>query len=53
MVTLPMVVADQGAEYFSSWKHRYIYTHHVHHKTAKDFPGIIQESLRSPSDADS
>mgnify|MGYP003637228648 FL=1 len=53
MATLPMVVADEAAKYWSLCKHRYIYTHHVHHKTAKDFPGITQESLRSPSEADS
>ena len=51
--TLPMVVADEASIYWSSCKHRYIYTHHVHHKTSKDFAGITQESLRSPSEADS
>lgn len=30
----------------SSVKHRYIYTHHVHHKIAKDFIGCTIESLR-------
>jgi len=28
-------------------EHRYFYTHHVHHKTAKDFINITVESLRS------
>jgi hypothetical protein len=32
---------------------RYIYTHHVHHKMAKDDIGVTIESLRSPSSADS
>jgi hypothetical protein len=32
---------------------RYFYTHHVHHKTAKDFINVTVESLRSPSPADS
>jgi hypothetical protein len=34
-------------------EHRYFYTHHVHHKTAKDYINITVESLRSPSGADS
>lgn len=40
----------------SSWsdsKHRYMYTHHVHHKIAKDYINVTVESLRSPSAADS
>jgi len=40
----------------SEWanaEHRYFYTHHVHHKTAKDFINVTVESLRSPSEADS
>ena len=32
---------------------RYFYTHHVHHKTAKDLIGVTVESLRSPSVSDS
>jgi len=32
---------------------RYFYTHHVHHKTAKDLIGVTVESLRSPSTSDS
>jgi len=34
-------------------EHRYFYTHHIHHKTAKDFINVTVESLRSPSPADS
>jgi hypothetical protein len=34
-------------------EHRYFYTHHVHHKTAKDYINVTVESLRSPSGADS
>jgi len=40
------------AEDWGKCKHRYIYTHHVHHKTAKDFIGVTVESLRSPSGTD-
>lgn len=38
---------------WSNTKHRYFYTHHVHHKTAKDYIGVTVESLRSPSGTDS
>ena len=38
---------------WANTKHRYIYTHHVHHKTSKDYIGITVESLRSPSGTDS
>jgi hypothetical protein len=27
-------------------KHRYVYTHHVHHKTSKDYQGVTVESLK-------
>lgn len=49
--TLPMLMAAEAKDW-SSCKHRYIYTHHVHHKTLKDFPGVTIESLRSPSGTD-
>jgi hypothetical protein len=38
---------------WSTCKHRYFYTHHVHHKTAKDLIGCTVEALRSPSGTDS
>lgn len=50
---LPILMATESKEDWSKSQHRYIYTHHVHHKTAKDFPGVTVESLRSPSGADS
>jgi hypothetical protein len=37
---------------WSSTKHRYVYTHHVHHKIVKDDIGVTVESLRSPSGTD-
>ena len=49
---LPLLMAHESKEW-SECKHRYIYTHHVHHKTAKDFIGVTIESLRSPSGSDS
>lgn len=48
---LPSLMAHE-AEDWSKCKHRYIYTHHVHHKTSKDFIGVTIESLRSPSGTD-
>ena len=50
--TLPMLMAVEAKDW-SSCKHRYMYTHHIHHKTLKDFPGLTVESLRSPSGTDS
>jgi|TARA_R100001224_G_scaffold90610_1_gene59724 hypothetical protein len=29
-----------------------MFTHHVHHKVAKDYVGVSLESLRSPSPSD-
>lgn len=50
---LPLLMAVEAKKYWSDTKHRYVYTHHVHHKNAKDFVGVTVESLRSPSAADS
>jgi len=50
---LPILMATEAPSHWSQTEHRYIYTHHVHHKTSKDFPGVTVESLRSPSGADS
>lgn len=49
---LPLLMA-QESEDWSSTKHRYFYTHHVHHKNEKDYPGVTVESFRSPSSSDS
>ena len=49
---LPLLMATESPEW-SETKHRYIYTHHVHHKAARDYPGVTVESVRSPSAADS
>ena len=49
---LPLIMANESSDW-STTKHRYIYTHHVHHKSAKDFHGCTVESLRSPSGTDS
>ena len=52
MEDLPLLMATEFPIAWSKTKHRYIYTHHIHHKTSKDFSGITVESLRSPSAAD-
>jgi hypothetical protein len=49
---LPLLMAVEFPVEWSKTKHRYIYTHHVHHKTSKDYAGITIESLRSPSGTD-
>jgi len=49
---LPLLMAHEAPEAWSQCKHRYIYGHHVHHKTAKDFMSVIVETLRSPSGTD-
>lgn len=50
---LPILMATEAKREWADTQHRYIYTHHVHHKTSKDHPGVTLESLRSPSGADS
>jgi len=50
---LPLLMATEFPIEWSETKHRYIYTHHVHHKTSKDYIGVTVESLRSPSSSDS
>ena len=50
---LPLLMAVEYSKEWAETKHRYIYTHHVHHKTSKDYAGITIESLRSPSGTDS
>lgn len=49
---LPLLMAQECASEWAQTKHRYVYTHHVHHKTSKDYIGVTVESLRSPSGAD-
>lgn len=49
---LAMMLADT-CSFWSEVKHRHILTGHIHHESAKDFPGIKWESLRAfcPPDA--
>jgi hypothetical protein len=50
---LGLLMAEEAKKDWGDTKHRYFYTHHVHHKTSKDMIGITIESLRSPSGNDS
>ena len=50
---LPLLLATEFPNYWAKSKHRYVFIHHFHHKTSKDFIGVTVESLRSPSGADS
>jgi hypothetical protein len=48
---LPLLMAHESADW-SFCKHKYIYTHHVHHKSSKDYMGVNVESMRSASGTD-
>tara|TARA_R110000737_G_scaffold283086_1_gene289725 strand:- start:124 stop:1245 length:1122 start_codon:yes stop_codon:yes gene_type:complete len=50
---LGSLMSVEAKDLWAYAEHRYAYTHHIHHKTAKDFINITVESLRSPSGADS
>lgn len=50
---LPLLMATEFPIEWSQTKHRYVYTHHVHHKSSKDYIGVTVESLRSSSGTDS
>jgi len=50
---LGLLMATEAKKEWGDTKHRYFYTHHVHHKTSKDMIGLTIESLRSPSGNDS
>jgi len=50
---LPLLMCHEASEHWHTCKHRYWFTHHVHHKTSKDIMSVQIESLRSPSPADS
>ena len=50
---LPLLMAQEFKAEWAATSHRYIYTHHIHHKTSKDYIGVTTESSRSPSGTDS
>lgn len=49
---LPLLMAHESQDW-TKCKHRYIYTHHLHHKVSKDIMSVCVEALRSPSGTDS
>jgi len=51
--SLSQLMAHEASEHWNSCKHRYFYTHHLHHKTSKDYMSVTVETLRSPSGTDS
>lgn len=50
---LPLLMAQEAPLYWAKCKHRYIYTHHLHHKVSKDYGSVCIEMLRSASGTDS
>lgn len=50
---LPLLMAQESPKDWAETKHRYVYSHHLHHKISKDYIGVTVESLRSPSGTDS
>jgi hypothetical protein len=55
---MPLLMATEFPEIWATTKHRYIYQHHIHHRTkvqwqsVKDNIGITLRTLRSPSAPD-
>lgn len=50
---LALLMAHETGSDWSECKHKYFYTHHIHHKKSKDYMGVTVESMRSPSGPDS
>jgi hypothetical protein len=50
---LGSLMSVEARDVWGGADHRYFFTHHVHHKNAKDYINVIVESLRSPSESDS
>ena len=53
LADIPLIMANEFSKEWAETKHRYVYTHHIHHKSSKYYHGITVESLRSPSATDS
>lgn len=49
---LPALMAYEAKQDWGLCEHFYFYTHHVHHKYARDIGNVLVESLRSPSAPD-
>lgn len=50
---LGFLMAHEASKHWDGCKHRYFYTHHLHHKISKDYMSVCVETLRSPSGTDS
>jgi len=50
---LPLLMAHEASDKWHKCNHRYIYGHHIHHKSSKDYMSVNVETLRSPSGTDS
>ena len=50
---LALLMAHEAPEDWFRCIHRYIYTHHIHHKKSKDYMSVCVEALRSASGTDS
>lgn len=50
---LPLLMAHETGIDWAECKHKYFYTHHIHHKKSKDYMGVTIESMRSLSGPDS
>lgn len=50
---LGSLMSMEAKKEWATAEHRYFYTHHVHHKSSKDYINVTVETLRSPSPADS
>jgi len=49
---LALLMAHEVGSAWHECKHRYYYTHHIHHKKSKDYMSVCVEALRSPSGTD-
>lgn len=52
-IDLGQLMSVEAKHLWANSEYRYFYTHHIHHKVAKDYINVTVESLRSPSPADS
>lgn len=50
---LPQLMSIEAKKDWAECEHYYWYTHHLHHKVAKDYMNVTVETLRSPSGTDS
>jgi hypothetical protein len=49
---LHSLMSEEASAIWHECKHRYIYGHHIHHKTSRDVFSVCIETLRSPSGTD-